>query len=274
MKPSPIRRNKRPSEEGYILLVVIFLLALMTIAMAVAVPKVAKAIQRDHELETMHRGKQYIRAIRLYYRKFGTYPTSVDALVNTNQLRFLRKRYLDPTTGNDDWKPILFGQNKTPLAMGFFGQPLGLGTTGIASTGVGSSIAASPLPGSNSGTDNTTSPAGQASGTNSGSDSSSTSGTNPSGQTFGGGPIIGFSPASPKQSILVYKKKSHYNEWEFLYSPLTDQMINSNTQIVQPPLQPGAPGVPMQGSPVSTSPSTSPTTSPTDSTTTTPAPTQ
>jgi len=274
MKPSPIRRNKRPSEEGYILLVVIFLLALMTIAMAVAVPKVAKAIQRDHELETMHRGKQYIRAIRLYYRKFGTYPTSVDALVNTNQLRFLRKRYLDPTTGKDDWKPILFGQNKTPLAMGFFGQPLGLGTTGIASTGVGSSIAASPLPGSNSGTDNTTSPAGQASGTNSGSDSSSTSGTNPSGQTFGGGPIIGFSPASPKQSILVYKKKSHYNEWEFLYSPLTDQMINSNTQIVQPPLQPGAPGVPMQASPVSTSPSTSPTTSPTDSTTTTPAPTQ
>jgi hypothetical protein len=27
---------------------------------------------------------------------------------------------------------------------------------------------------------------------------------------------------SPKQSILVYKKKNHYNEWEFLYSPLSD----------------------------------------------------
>ena len=43
-------------------------------------------------------------------------------------------------------------------------------------------------------------------------------------QTFGGGGIIGFSPASPKQSILTYKKKNHYNEWEFLYSPLVDQM--------------------------------------------------
>ena len=41
-----------------------------------------------------------------------------------------------------------------------------------------------------------------------------------SNQTFGGGGIIGFSPASPKQSILIYKKKNHYNEWEFLYSPL------------------------------------------------------
>jgi hypothetical protein len=34
--------------------------------------------------------------------------------------------------------------------------------------------------------------------------------------------IIGFSPNSPKQSILVYKKKNHYNEWEFVYDPLTD----------------------------------------------------
>jgi hypothetical protein len=34
--------------------------------------------------------------------------------------------------------------------------------------------------------------------------------------------IIGFSPNSPKQSILVYKKKNHYNEWEFVYDPLSD----------------------------------------------------
>jgi hypothetical protein len=72
----------------------------------------------------MNRGKQYTRAIRLYYRKFGTYPPNVDALVKTNEIRFLRTRYLGPTTGQDDWKPILLGQNKTPLAMGFFGKPL------------------------------------------------------------------------------------------------------------------------------------------------------
>ena len=70
-------------------------------------------------------------------------------------------------------------------------------------------------------------------GTPSGTDASGTStaasglGTSPGGQTFGGAGIIGFSPASPKQSILVYKKKNHYNEWEFLYSPLSDQKANA-----------------------------------------------
>jgi hypothetical protein len=49
-----------------------------------------------------------------------------------------------------------------------------------------------------------------------------------SGQTFGGVGIIGFSPNSPKQSILVYKKKNHYNEWEFVYDPLSDMTTISS----------------------------------------------
>src|SRR5580704_6220740 len=85
----------------------------------------------------MHRGKQYTRAIQLYYRKFNAYPPNIDALVKTNNIRFLRKRYIDPVTGKDDWKPILFGQNKAPLALGFFGDPLAGGATPIAGTGPG-----------------------------------------------------------------------------------------------------------------------------------------
>ena len=81
------------------------------------------SIQRDKDLETIHRGEQYKRAIKLYYQKFGSYPTSIDQLVETNQIRFLRKKYTDPVTGKDDWKPVLFGQaHVRPL--GFFGQPL------------------------------------------------------------------------------------------------------------------------------------------------------
>jgi len=97
--PTPVRPHVKPSEEGYVLVAVMFMLALLMIAMAVAAPKIAKEIQRDRELETMHRGKQYARAIKLYYKKFNAYPTSVDALVNTNQIRFLRRKYVDPTTG-------------------------------------------------------------------------------------------------------------------------------------------------------------------------------
>src|SRR3954451_5107680 len=120
----PIRR-KTPSEDGYMLVAVIFMMAILVLSLAVAVPKVKASIQRDREEETMQRGKQYIRAIELYYRKFHAYPPSVDALVKTNEIRFLRKKYVDPTTGKEDWKPIMYCQNKAPIAMGFFGQPLG-----------------------------------------------------------------------------------------------------------------------------------------------------
>jgi type II secretory pathway pseudopilin PulG len=239
-----IRQTRKSSEEGYVLLGVIILLALFVIAMAVAAPKVAKQIQRDHDLETMRRGRQYIRAIKLYYAKFHAYPPNVDALVKTQEIRFLRKRYIDPTTGKDDWKPIYVGQNKTPMAMGFFGQPLG-GTGGnvLAGTGpggVGSTIGTaigsnstgqstlgsgqqsnSGIGSSSSGNTNIGSSGSGTGSTGSGDSSSSSSGSGDSGMTVGGA-MIGVSPASSKQSIFVYKTKNHYNEWEFLYSPLSD----------------------------------------------------
>ncbi len=260
------------------LLAAIFMLALLVIALSVAVPEISKSIERDREVETMHRGQQYARAIQLYYRRFNAYPPSIDALVKTNNVRFLRKKYIDPITGKDDWKPVLFGQNKTPLAMGFFGQPLGglngatplagtgpsggnaaqgagfMGPTGGGSSTIGGgglntpgsifgSSAQSGTPGAGSsptggGTDASGNPiagaGGTASGTSGTSGGSSVSAggatgssgsgfmSGQTGQTFGGAGIVGVSPPSPKQSILIYKKKEHFNEWEFTYSPLSE----------------------------------------------------
>ncbi len=252
-KTPPIRRRKA-SEDGYTLIAVIILLAIFVIAAAVAIPKVAESIQRDRELETMHRGKQYIRAIQLYYRKFHAYPPNMDALVKSNEIRFLRKKYVDPVTGKDDWKPIMYCQNKTPMAMGFFGQPLagagcgalagigpgggngvgGAGSMMPGSSGAGGAVGLFPNTGSGgAGTQAGASPTTGATGTDAGSsggpvDANGTpiggsGGT--SGQTFGGAGIVGVEPASPKQSILIYKKKNHYNEWEFLYSPMSDQQM-------------------------------------------------
>jgi type II secretory pathway pseudopilin PulG len=245
------------------LVAVIFLLFLLILSLSVALPKVREDIQRDRDVETMQRGKQYVRAIKLYYGRFHTYPPNIEALVKTSNIRFLRKRYLDPTTGKDDWKPIMLGQNKTPTAMGFFGQPLagvplggtgpggqnglsGTNTPGVSGSpfgggtnaGSGSGMGSSTFSLGNNNSTSATSPANGATGTpgstpggdgtNSGSDSSS-SGTSNSGvgngPTFGGAGIIGFSPASPKQSIAILKKKNHYNEWEFTYNPLSDQQM-------------------------------------------------
>ena len=112
-------------------------MVLLVISLSVAAPKIARSIQRDRDLETFHRGMQYRRAVQLYYRKFHAYPPNVEALVNTNDIRFLRKKYKDPITGQDDWKPIAFGQNKTPTAMGFFGQPLAGNASTLAGIGPG-----------------------------------------------------------------------------------------------------------------------------------------
>lgn len=230
------------------LVAVIFLLALLVLSLAVALPKVKESIQRDHEVETMQRGKQYARAIKLYYKKFNAYPPNVDALVKTNEIRFLRKRYIDPITGKDDWHPIMFGQNKTPMAMGFFGQPLGVGGSPVAGTGPsggngltgssglgaggssfgsgGSSIFGQD--GSNNGSLSGSNSGLGGAGTNGGSSGTGSGTSLSSNQTFGGGGIIGFAPGSPKQSILIYKKKDHFNEWEFLYSPLADRTVGSS----------------------------------------------
>ena len=231
----PTRPRIKPSEEGYMLIAVMFMLAIFLIALSVAVPKISKQIQRDRELETMHRGKQYVRAVKMYYKKFGAYPTSVDALVQSNQIRFLRKKYIDPTTGKDEWKLIRFGQNKTQT-LGFFGQPLAGSMPGVPGSPMGTP-GAPGAPGSPTST--STDPNAPSTSTSTDPNApSTTTGTDPNapggatgtgtgltGQTFGGGGIIGVTPGSPKQSILVVKKKNHYNEWEFFYDPRVEQMM-------------------------------------------------
>ncbi|MGH9598724.1 MAG: type II secretion system protein, partial [Terracidiphilus sp.] len=119
------------SEEGYILVAVIFMLAIFALMMTMAAPEIGKQIQLDREHETMERGKQYVRAIQLYYRKFHAYPPTIKALMQTDNIRFLRQKYTDPMTGKDDWRIIHFGQAKTQT-LGFFGKPLAGATGGSA----------------------------------------------------------------------------------------------------------------------------------------------
>lgn len=263
----PISRQsvRQPDPEaGFILLMVLFLMVLLLIALAVAAPRVARSIQRDKETELVHRGEQYKRAIKLYYKRFGSYPSSIDQLVNTNNIRFLRKRYTDPITGKDDWRLIYLGQAKVP-PMGLFGQPLmGLpGQAGVATTisgAAGTSPSSASAFGSsafgssntdtgafgssNSGATSTSTDgsgsastdgsgsASNSSGTDTGFGSSAGTGATPFGSstngssnpTLGGGPIVGVGIPSGKASLIEYKKQKHYNQWEFVYNPIEDQL--------------------------------------------------
>ena len=319
------RQSEHRTESGFVLIAVLFLVALILIALAVAAPKMAKSIQRDKELELIHRGEQYKRAIKLYYKKFGAYPSSIDQLMNTNQVRFLRKRYNDPMTNKDDWKLVYLGQAHVP-PMGLFGQPLANAGANALGPGMASPVGGAPTTGGN-----TTAPAsgstdgfgsssgsssfgsssgsgfGSSSGTGFGSSSGSgfgsssgsgfgsssgsgfgsssgggfgsssgsgfgsssgggygssfgsgfgssagtnTGTTDPSGSapgspggtatgpgatgafgasgstgsTLGGGPIVGVVIPDTKASMKEYKKQKHYNQWEFVYNPVEDQL--------------------------------------------------
>ncbi len=104
------------------MLVMLLTIALMTIVALAALPDMIFELKRDQEEEMIHRGVQYTRAIRIYYKKFGRYPTRLEDLENTNNLRYLRKRYKDPLTGKD-FKLLHFGDPGLQL-----GGSLGGGT--------------------------------------------------------------------------------------------------------------------------------------------------
>lgn len=149
------RARGRGGEDGWALLTILLFAAVFIIGLATALPIAAFETHRQHEQDLMDRGKDYMRGIQLYYRKFRRYPNRLEDLENTNQIRFLRKRWKDPMTGSDEWRLIHMtpagilvdsvltapatangqvGQPGGPSAFGQFssqtGQPGGFGQTG------------------------------------------------------------------------------------------------------------------------------------------------
>jgi type II secretory pathway pseudopilin PulG len=96
-------------ESGFALLIVFAMLSIVAITMYVALPRVAFESERDKEQLLIDRGEQYSRAIQLYVRKTKRFPGKIEDLENTNGIRFLRKRYIDPMTGKGEWRIIHAG---------------------------------------------------------------------------------------------------------------------------------------------------------------------
>jgi len=275
---SKSRRSRRAdAQSGYILITLMLMASMVVMLLAAVLPKISQQLARDREEEMVHRGVQYSRAIRRYYKKFGRYPTRIEELENTNNLRFLRQRYKDPISGKD-FKFLHFGEVKMAFGPGIAGgvapganpvggingdpganqanspvslqpRPLGqaqvtaqAGGTGDSgdSTDQGSSSSSSDGPGG----------IGKTSGPLSSSGFGSSAGGSHS-PTFGGGPIVGVVSVSTKTTIREFNKKNHYNDWQFIYDPSSDRGGLLNTP-AQPPLQnavapQGTPGGGQQG---------------------------
>jgi hypothetical protein len=101
---------RRSRESGYALLLVLFMMAAMVIASTAVITDHRTEGRRVREEQMIWRGNQFVRAIRLYYRRAGHYPQNLDelekGLVN---IHFLRPEALrDPmNTGEDaQWRFI------------------------------------------------------------------------------------------------------------------------------------------------------------------------
>jgi type II secretory pathway pseudopilin PulG len=188
---------KLRGQHGYAMVALMVAMSIMAIMMTVALPTWHQMAQREKEAELIFRGQQYARAIGLFQKKSGpgVLPPNIDALVEGH---YLRKKYKDPITGSD-FDVLLAG-------------------TPAAAPG-GSAANPAPQTGSNG------------RGGTSGTSSSATPSAFGQTASTGRGGVMGVASKSQDQSIRIYNGRTHYNEWQFVYTVQT-----------QAPGQGGAPG--------------------------------
>src|SRR5271166_6859296 len=139
--PIPIGTTRHRRESGAMLLAVLFMMAIMVIVALAVAPSFIQQAKRDREAEMIHRGTEYARAVKKYYKKFGRYPANLEQLENTNQIRFLRKRYKDPLTKDGKWKVLTYGDIQTLLNSNAPGTPAAaLGAQGQGALGQPSAV--------------------------------------------------------------------------------------------------------------------------------------
>ena len=173
----PLCADDRQGEQGFMLIGLIVAIFFILLVLSIAAPKMAQELRRDKEVEAVHRGNQYVRAIQLYYRKNNSYPGTMDALAKGTPVKYLRQEYVDPFTGKSDWRLIHVGEAKTTVK-GFFGQPL----TGLA-PGLGSASGMASPDAAGAGAAGSSSAFGSSSGSSFGSSGSSGFGSSTSGSS-------------------------------------------------------------------------------------------
>src|SRR5712664_3953011 len=230
MKARSQRTAVHHGERGYALLMVVFLVTLLLISVVAVAPNILTEGKREKEKEMVWRGKQYARGVKLYYRKMGRFPTSLDDLTKpkTGSLRFMRQAYKDPMNKEDGaWRLIyvgaagqLIGSLKPPQNLQI-PQPTAPGAPANPPGGT-----ETPPPGLNSQAGQTgNQPGGTPIGTNppgttgtpvsadqGDAQSNPQPGSSSDTSTIIGGNIIGVGSKINKRSIMVYEKAKNYRQ--------------------------------------------------------------
>jgi type II secretory pathway pseudopilin PulG len=158
-------------------------LGVMSVLMATAMPVWRQAVKREKEEELIFRGRQYARAIGLFQRKYAN--ASPPSVDALIQQRFLRRKYRDPMVPDGEFQVLYQASARVP----------GAGATQAGRSASGAS------------------------------DTQTTQDRSGGSQTAVGpqGGIIGVASKSTDESIRLYDGRSHYNEWQFVYTVTTTQ---------------------------------------------------
>lgn len=186
--------SKGPARGGYALLVIMMGVTLLLISLTAALPNVYTQGRRELEEELIFRGNEYARAIMLFQRQFGRYPTTVKELLETNNFRFLRREYKDPMSRTGKWRFILADSTGAVLNSKTLSPQQRQGQT--------------PRPGGTSGSPRIAeAPEGEEA-------------ERPASAFFDnqtkGAFIVGVASTSRRRSLRVFSGRTRYDEWEFI----------------------------------------------------------
>lgn len=258
MTPTTVRSNcrfrsktPRGGPPGYALITLMIMVAVLLVSLTAALPSLYQEGQREREAEAIFRGDQYARAVYLFYRQFGRYPTSVKDLLNTSGTRFLRQPYSDPLSSSGRWRFIhaaaggvlidSWNQKTLTAAPGMAGASAQApGASASQSNPFGGSIMNGSSETANA------KPKHPPSTCDPKNDSLADA---PDGKHYQTGAlmgayIVGVAPCSGGQSIRVLDSQDHYDHWEFIGLKYREYSLPKSSA-------PGASPAPLQTPPTS-----------------------
>jgi type II secretory pathway pseudopilin PulG len=228
------------NQRGYAMAALLVGIGVMMLLMTVAMPVWRTQAQREKEAELVFRGEQIARGINLYTRKMGggNFPPNIDVLV---QGRFLRKKYKDPMTESGEWDLILSGGGVPGQGGPSQQQQPGRGRTGGPSTGLSAPPSRTPPASTGRASTQAQSPFSGQPQLPTGQPQSPFSGGQVGGGGQAGGGLMGVRSKSKESSFRLYKGSgTHYNEWQFLFSSVSNRPGLPGGQGT--PGRPGGPG--------------------------------
>lgn len=228
-------RPRRSRESGYAYLLALFMVLALIISSQTLLENLATQGRRMREQQTIWRGEQVERAIRLYYHKTGHYPQTFDDLQSgLPELHFLREEALKNPMNKTDgtWRFIYV--NATGQIIGSVKYAtlqqmaiLDLNHGKFPPVMPGAVSASSLTSSSNQASQNglSSSPLSGAAG-GLGQPENPLAALKPTGPVDGpvvGAFLTGVAGKTDAKSLIIYHGGKKYLDWEFIWNPIEDQ---------------------------------------------------